>query len=92
MGACDERDLRKEIERIFRIGRVVFGLLQQRRRWRSLEPANVDELLGVDGAIENVETGNESVAEAANDPVIGNFGETSVVLVAIVEPLENRMH
>ena len=33
-----------------------------------------------------------AIVAGANDPVIGNFGETSVVLVAIVEPLENRMH
>ena len=57
-----------------------------------MSAADIDELLGVDGAVEDVDAGNEPVAEAADDAVVGDLGKPAVVLVAIVEPLEDRMH
>jgi hypothetical protein len=49
-------------------------------------------LLGVDAAIVQVDTSDDAVGEAADPARVGDPREAAVVVVAIVEPLENRMH
>ena len=90
--ARHERDIRHEVERVLRIGRIVLRLLQQRRRRRCLEAADIDELLGVDGAVEDIEAGDEPIAVTADDPVVGRPWRSRRNPCSVVEPLEDRMH
>ena len=53
---------------------------------------HVRELLVVDLAVVQVDAGDQAVLEAADPALVGDAREAAVVVVAVVEPLEDRVH
>src|SRR5205823_2769592 len=85
-------DIGQEVKTVLDIERGVFRAIDRGRQQRTLLAADILELLVVDAAVQDVDAGDQTVAEATNEAVVGDLGEAAIVLVAVIEPLENRMH